>query len=113
MVTNIGGYLTAGSGEPYPSVPCACQLRAGSMPELSTGTYTYSPLDDKSEEMRLLLLYPHAPDDYAQDSLICAEPVQTALQHKPTYVGLSYVWGDPEKTTPISAGGSMVQITET
>lgn len=69
--------------------------------------YQYEPIDSSAQQIRLIRL---------KRSLFADEPIEceifTAnLQESPKYVALSYVWGDPQRTTPISVNGRRLDVT--
>ena len=73
----------------------------------------YEPLDFSRFETRLLYIHPSdVLDDNGDDSSI----VQCQLKHislldPPTYIALSYCWGDPTITKPILIGKQVVSVT--
>jgi len=56
--------------------------------------------------IRLVELIPGAWNDPISTRLFITE-----LEHAPEYDAISYVWGDPSKTVPISCNGRMLNVT--
>jgi hypothetical protein len=61
----------------------------------------YSPLNPESRQTRLFTLQPGAFGDPVDGFL-----TQISLNNHPKYEALSYVWGDPNVTLPISVHGT-------
>jgi hypothetical protein len=70
-----------------------------------TDQLLYFPLI-QGQVIRLIELLPGAWDDPVSARLVIAE-----LQHAPEYDAISYVWGDPSKTVPITCNGWTLHIT--
>ena len=68
---------------------------------------TYSPLDVEEREIRLLRLLPGRWTDP-----IACELSTVSLRRNPCYDALSYVWGDPKDTLPITVDGKLLQATK-
>lgn len=74
----------------------------------------YQPLDGRREEIRLLTLYPRLKDDA---TLRCTIHPAAFLSDTgetlaiPPYEGLSYVWGQPDFSSPILVNGQKLHIT--
>ena len=57
----------------------------------------YRSITPNSDEIRLLILQPAQIDDKVEIQIVYEH-----LKNKPVYEALSYVWGDPKRTTAIS-----------
>jgi hypothetical protein len=66
----------------------------------------YPTLDPESRQIRLFTLQPGTFGDPIQGFLS-----QVSLDDEPDYEALSYVWGDPEVTLPISLSGNDFGVT--
>jgi hypothetical protein len=64
--------------------------------ESSRNDFPYRPLPPKGEWIRIIHLLPGTFDDP-----IHCELEHASLGNKPTYIALSYAWGDPSVTVPI------------
>src|ERR1700743_1153948 len=65
--------------------------------------FPYRQLDVDRREVRLLTLHPAEFDSPVSCSIhVCS------LDDKPAYNALSYVWGDPAETVPITVDGSTI-----
>jgi hypothetical protein len=71
---------------------------------LSIAKSLYQPLVDS--EIRLLRLKPGGWDDP-----ICCDLLHVNLDDRPNYIALSYAWGDPTKTQPISVDNRFYNVT--
>jgi heterokaryon incompatibility protein (HET) len=80
---------------------CTWQLSA-------MASLAYSPLDAEEKEIRLLELLPGRWTDP-----IACELSTVSLCGDPCYDALSYVWGNPKDTLPITVGGKPFQATTT
>jgi len=67
----------------------------------------YTPLKSK-ESIRLIEI---SPDDGDEGKISC-KLFDSALDAAPKYLALSYVWGDPEKTTTITCNDATMRATE-
>ncbi|KAH8665167.1 heterokaryon incompatibility protein-domain-containing protein [Tricladium varicosporioides] len=65
----------------------------------------YEELDEPSRMIRLLRLLPGHGDQ------ICCELMVVSLDSHPSYESLSYVWGNPKKTLPITLNNHTVKVT--
>ena len=70
--------------------------------------YVYRPLNNLLDEIRVLHFLP--PDPKNPDIIRCSLR-HRSLRLKPTYIALSYVWGDPNVTVPILINGCELRIT--
>jgi hypothetical protein len=76
-------------------------------------TYTYHKLDPTSREIRLIKIVPSNTTEAFENgrpvecSMCCA-----SLDSPPSYVALSYVWGDPARKKDLNIDGKIVRITE-
>lgn len=66
----------------------------------------YKPLDPSRREIRLITL---AGGQFSDDIRCSLSTV--SLDNEPVYEALSYVWGDPDVTLPITLQGGLHQIT--
>ncbi|KAK4499156.1 hypothetical protein PRZ48_009668 [Zasmidium cellare] len=66
----------------------------------------YQGLKLGPDDIRVLTLLPGA----GGCSIVC-ELVKISLSEQPRYDALSYVWGDPTKTKPITVNGLQIQVT--
>lgn len=64
----------------------------------------YQPLAQPSKHIRLLKILHLSPE-------ITCELIEVSLQSDPTYVALSYTWGDPNSTRIITINGVLMSIT--
>lgn len=77
-----------------PEVPAA--IESGSAPPAVVGVpssiprWQYTPLDKSHQEIRLLEIIPGS----TQDCVLACRLQTESLNDEPTYVALSYVWGD-------------------
>ncbi|MCJ1256837.1 hypothetical protein MMC24_004662 [Lignoscripta atroalba] len=71
-------------------------------------SYSYSPLDPTSRQIRLLVLRPAL----RRSASIQCNLIQTSLDDNPTYEALSYTWGDPRITRTINLDGHNFLVTE-
>ncbi|KAH7333201.1 heterokaryon incompatibility protein-domain-containing protein [Rhexocercosporidium sp. MPI-PUGE-AT-0058] len=69
--------------------------------------YTYAPLDSTTQEIRLITLHPNT----SLTAPITITLSTTSLLTQPAYEAISYVWGDPTITTPITLDGIAVPVT--
>jgi hypothetical protein len=67
----------------------------------------YSELDASRKEMRLLHVHPGAWNDNIDCHL-----ATVSLDDKPKFYAISYVWGDPTITLPITIDGEPLEITQ-
>jgi hypothetical protein len=72
--------------------------------DLFKGSLSYRQL--LGDEIRVLILPPGAFDDP-----ICCKLKHVSLSKCPAYEALSYTWGDPTQTLPISLNGAPCPIT--
>lgn len=70
-------------------------------------SFEYDALD-ASREIRLLRV--SATEDSDNDRPITSSLFHVKLDDCPSYIALSYVWGDAKETLPISVNGSVVSI---
>jgi hypothetical protein len=76
-------------------------------PVNESNDFAHTPLSLEGRTIRLLDLQPSSdPSSDIQCTL-----QQVDLDHHPTYKALSYVWGDPDHTTPILVDGKTYYIT--
>ena len=68
--------------------------------------WKYSPLKECSDQMRLLALLPGSGDE-----TIRCEQASVSLESATGFEALSYVWGDPNVTSPILIDGKPFQVT--
>ncbi|KAI1399222.1 heterokaryon incompatibility protein-domain-containing protein [Hypoxylon fuscum] len=66
----------------------------------------YSPLDPRYNEIRLITIEEDEPSAAVRCTMSHA-----SLDQLPRYQALSYVWGDPSDTIPISLSGSIFPVT--
>lgn len=66
----------------------------------------YSPLDPQKSEIRLVTLLPGK----ARDAIRCTLST-TSLDSAPEFTALSYAWGDPSKTKPITVDREPFDVT--
>lgn len=66
----------------------------------------YNPLP-RQASIRLLKIAP----GYPQDDIVCELVVVDSLEHGPSYEALSYAWGDPSVTVPITCNGVSKSVT--
>lgn len=66
----------------------------------------YSQLDPQKSEIRLVTLLPGKPCDSIRCTLSTA-----SLDQNPAFTALSYVWGDPSATKPITVDGEPFDVT--
>ena len=72
--------------------------------------FQYDPLSQEAQEIRILRIQPSGEGTGRDDGIICL--LETiSLNQKPEYTALSYVWGDPNVTIPISVNGKSIHIT--
>jgi hypothetical protein len=88
------------------NAPNAPQYNAPNAPQDNTSTYRYRRLN--KNEFRLLVLYPSKNYSSKIECNICHERLRRDLP----YEALSYVWGDPTITRPISVGSGTFLATE-
>lgn len=69
--------------------------------------YIYTPLDPTTQEIRLITLHPNA----SLTAPVILTLSTASLATKPKYEAISYVWGDPTITAPISIDGVSVEVT--
>ncbi|KAH6706404.1 heterokaryon incompatibility protein-domain-containing protein [Leptodontidium sp. MPI-SDFR-AT-0119] len=69
--------------------------------------YIYTPLDPTTQEIRLSALHPNA----SLTAPVILTLSTASLATKPKYEAISYVWGDPTITAPISLDGVSVEVT--
>ena len=74
----------------------------------STGTI-YSPLNTARNEIRLLEIRPRHSDDAQQQPTLRLSV--HSLDDAPVYQALSYVWGDPKQTKPVTVDGHQTPVT--
>lgn len=67
----------------------------------------YSPLDKGKREIRLVKLFPDPDPDYD----IRCEISNVSLDTRPSYRALSYTWGNPNDTIPITLNGHRFAVT--
>ena len=70
-------------------------------------SYTYKPLDQANNEIRLVEISPDLIDD---GTIQCSLKHYSLLQ-PPTYVAISYEWGDPSQCLSVLIDGILVPIT--
>ena len=75
-------------------------------PQQQNRSYSYRPLSVVRNEIRLLLLKPGG----SYDRLSCILR-HVSLDNNPKYTALSYTWGNPDITRPISLDGYCVDVT--
>lgn len=73
---------------------------------MSISSYTYEPLSDADDEIRLLHLEPGSGDDDIRFTLKTAR-----LSERPEYETISYCWGDPTDTCQVSCDGAALHTT--
>ncbi|KAN0090416.1 HET domain containing protein [Hyaloscypha variabilis] len=71
---------------------------------------TYLPLDHTASSIRLLTLFPSPSSEATIECSLKNASLDTLNEQKP-YRALSYVWGDPGVTTPITVNGSQKAVT--
>jgi len=74
--------------------------------KMASVQYQYSKLSQDSRQIRLVHILPGIWDDPISCQLHTA-----SLDSSLTYQALSYVWGDPKVTKPISLHGSIFSVT--
>lgn len=67
----------------------------------------YSPLDRAKQEIRLVKLSSDIDPEYD----VRCEVSAVSLNTRPVYLALSYTWGDPNDTVPITLNGQRLAIT--
>jgi hypothetical protein len=67
----------------------------------------YSPLDKDKREIRLVRVFADPDPDYD----ICCELSSVSLDTRPVYKALSYTWGNPDDTVPITLNGKRFAVT--
>jgi hypothetical protein len=67
----------------------------------------YSPLDKAKREIRLIKLCPDIDPEYD----VRCEMSAVSLDIRPVYKALSYTWGNPNDTVPITLNGQRLAIT--
>ncbi|KAK5655603.1 hypothetical protein OQA88_5534 [Cercophora sp. LCS_1] len=72
-------------------------------------TPLYFPLDSSRSETRLLGFV--SPIDTDQDRMLKLNLTTVSLNQRPSFVALSYVWGDGLDTVPVSVNGTIVWVT--
>lgn len=75
----------------------------------------YQPLISSRREIRLLQFVPGQV--YSSSSRVVTETMVFKLSHaflddEPSFIALSYAWGDPNKKCSINVNGSIVDVTE-
>ena len=68
--------------------------------------FNYDPLDSESYEIRVLTIFPGAPES----DMKCTMEI-TSLINPISYAALSYCWGDPAITTDILVNGTKTAVT--
>jgi len=66
----------------------------------------YEPLNTHRNEIRLLTIL---PDN--DNGAVCCTLSHASLDDSPTYAALSYCWGDPKKTRPVTVNGCIFNAT--
>lgn len=66
----------------------------------------YSPLDTQKSEIRVVTLLPGKPRDAIRCTLSTV-----SLDSAPEFTALSYAWGDPDKTKPITVDNEPFDVT--
>ena len=75
--------------------------------------FKHQPLQDPSTELRHLYLLPRTHNiDIDGQTVVCCELVSNADEQGPSYVGLSYAWGDAQIRRPILVGNKVFHATE-
>ncbi|OAG22062.1 HET-domain-containing protein [Alternaria alternata] len=75
--------------------------------------FKHQPLQDPSTELRYLYLLPRTHNiDIDGQTVVCCELVSNADEQGPSYVGLSYAWGDAQIRRPILVGNKVFHATE-
>src|ERR1700722_6926641 len=67
----------------------------------------YKPLDMTKREIRVVKLFPDPDPDYNIRCELCV----VSLDTRPVYKALSYTWGDPNDTVPITLNGHRFAVT--
>ena len=81
-------------------------------PRQDSNAAVYAPLDDPVNEIRLLeIILERTTSIQDHQRLECRLSVHT-LDDQLSYTALSYVWGDPDDTRPITIHGHEVQVTK-
>jgi Heterokaryon incompatibility protein (HET) len=76
------------------------------------GTIQYTPLDPDKAEIRLIELLPRASNSSDQiERFPQCNLIHVSLLEEPEYIALSYTWGDPQDTQPITVGHRSVAVT--
>jgi hypothetical protein len=65
--------------------------------------YTYSPLDEEAQEIRLFTLL---PGSFSSDVRVCLDITPFTKSHVPNFEAVSYTWGSAENPVSIFIGNS-------
>jgi hypothetical protein len=75
--------------------------------------FAHKPLEDPSTELRYLYLLPRTHNIHLNgQTVVHCELLSDAELQTPSYVGLSYTWGDPQIRRPILVGDKVFHATE-
>ncbi|PMD43638.1 hypothetical protein L207DRAFT_301603 [Hyaloscypha variabilis F] len=75
-------------------------------------SFSYKPLDATRNEIRLINIHRRKPQTRAdQPPAISCSMKHVSLDSSPSFMALSYVWGDPDITTPILIDGEVFNVT--
>jgi hypothetical protein len=74
----------------------------------TSNSFKYKPLDVAAQEIRLVRLLPGS----GQEPICCSLNHAFLAHAASSYEALSYSWGDPKATLPISLDGTTFQVTE-
>ncbi|MCJ1254925.1 hypothetical protein MMC24_002741 [Lignoscripta atroalba] len=75
--------------------------------------FKHEPLERARQEIRLFKVTGDLPSTAsAADGLLNLKVIHASLQNPPSYLALSYAWGDPAPTHPIICNGLNFNITE-
>jgi hypothetical protein len=75
--------------------------------EAKSGHYEYKLLDKASSDIRLFTLLPGLRSDEIEGCVF-----RVPLDQAPSCEALSYVWGDPQETSPMSLDGRAFLVTK-
>src|SRR5271163_1718557 len=75
-------------------------------------SFQYRPLSRDRREIRLLRIIQHNASITADGPLIECSVEHAFLDKDLEYVALSYTWGDPKATLPVTLNGHLFQVTE-
>jgi hypothetical protein len=77
------------------------------LPSTILGDVVYQPLDKDIKEIRLLRIHPSSDENSKLECSLSKAHLREGIQ----FTALSYVWGDPAVTEPITVNGKQMSVT--